>query len=146
LLAKGWSRVKELRDTTGRDSRSAFVALRFLPEILDLWQPGFEQAISDAGYKAERSGIPDHNQRIDAEIIVQIKRARFVVADSTFANPGVYFEAGYALALGLPVIWTCRRDRHKEDMHFDTRQYNHILWTDAGDLKRQLTARILATI
>jgi nucleoside 2-deoxyribosyltransferase len=64
----------------------------------------------------------------------------------TWARTGVYFEAGYALALGRQVIWTCRRDRAKVDMHFDTRQYNHILWNDAADLQEQLYYRIAATI
>lgn len=31
----------------------------------------------------------------------------------------------------MPVIWTCRSDCNA-DMHFDTRQYNHILWAGAA--------------
>jgi hypothetical protein len=48
--------------------------------------------------------------------------------------------------MGRPVIWTCRKDREATDMHFDTRQYNHILWSDAADLSEQLYFRIVATI
>jgi hypothetical protein len=44
------------------------------------------------------------------------------------------------------VIWTCRADAAVRDMHFDTRQYNHILWSDAADLADQLYFRIAATI
>jgi hypothetical protein len=52
---------------------------------------------------------------------------------------------GVHALLGRPVIWTCKRAR-KEDMHFDTRQYNHILWDTAADLGDQLYYRIIATI
>jgi hypothetical protein len=57
----------------------------------------------------------------------------------------VYFEAGYAMPLGLPVIWLCQED-DKNRVHFDTRQYNHIFWKDIEDLRTQLRNRILATI
>jgi hypothetical protein len=32
------------------------------------------------------------------------------------------------MGLGIPVIWLCREDE-LEKAHFDTRQYNYILWT-----------------
>jgi hypothetical protein len=31
-------------------------------------------------------------------------------------------------------------------MHFDSRQYNHILWANAAELSEQLYYRIVATI
>ena len=57
------------------------------------------------------------------------------------ARGGVYFEAGFALGLSIPVIWTCREDMIKH-VHFDTRQFNHIVWTDADDLFTKLKNRI----
>jgi len=67
------------------------------------------------------------------------------VADFTGSRGGVYFEAGFALGLGIPVIWSCRKNDVKK-VHFDTRQYNHIVWNDSSDLYRQLRDRIEATI
>jgi hypothetical protein len=55
------------------------------------------------------------------------------------------FEAGFALGLSRPVIWTCHRGQ-EGDMHFDTRRYNHILWEQDADLREQLYYRIAATI
>jgi nucleoside 2-deoxyribosyltransferase len=63
------------------------------------------------------------------------------VADFTLHRGGVYFEAGYALALGRTVIWCCRQD-HADQLHFDTRQYPHILWQTPADLRRQLRDRL----
>jgi len=67
---------------------------------------------------------------------------------------GVYYEAGFARGLNIPVIWTIQ-DRfikkgndevpEVETIHFDTRQYNFIVWKDAADLKEKLIIRIRAT-
>jgi hypothetical protein len=39
----------------------------------------------------------------------------------------------------------CRKDQ-VNDLHFDTRQFNHILWETPEDLRRQLADRIRAVI
>jgi len=56
-----------------------------------------------------------------------------------------HFEAGFALGLDLPVIWTCRKD-HMKDLHFDIRQFNCIDWEDAEDLAIRLEKRIRAIV
>ena len=57
----------------------------------------------------------------------------------------MYFEAGFAMGLGRPVIWTCRKD-DIDNAHFDTRQYNHIVWENEKELYEKLKNRIEATI
>ena len=49
----------------------------------------------------------------------------------------MYFEAGYALGMGLPVFW-CVRKNDLANVHFDTRQYNHITWDTEQHLAEQL--------
>lgn len=68
-----------------------------------------------------------------------------MVADFTGHRHGVYFEAGFAMGLGIPVIWLCQEDEI-DKTHFDTRQYNHILWNSAEDLYQKLLNRIQATV
>ena len=145
ITQAGWDRVEAL-SSTPLVGRFAFVAMRFNDEMLGLWKSSFEPAIRQAGFDPLLANDPVHNERIDARIITDIKRSRFLVADVTFQSPGVYFEAGYAIGLGRPVIWTCRTDREKSDMHFDTRQYNHILWSTPAELAEELYLRISATI
>jgi nucleoside 2-deoxyribosyltransferase len=144
ITENGWDRVEALSYTTSK-SKFAFVAMRFNDEMLPLRKSAFAPAITQAGFDPLFANEPAHNERIDARIISDIKRSRFMVADVTHKSPGVYFEAGYALGLDRRVIWTCRFD-HEADMHFDTRQYNHILWNDAEHLREQLYLRIMATI
>ena len=86
----------------------------------------------------------EHNEKIDDKIIAEIRKSGILVADLTENNQGVYFEAGLAMGLGIPVIWTCRKDNF-ESIHFDTRQYNYIVWENPGELKEKLKNRIEAT-
>lgn len=57
----------------------------------------------------------------------------------------MYFEAGYALGRGQKVIYICKED-DIINAHFDTRNYQHILWTDKVDLRQKLIDRIDAFV
>lgn len=144
LTPAGWSRAAELR-RTARDSNQAFVAMWFDPSLNQIWSDGFQAALSATEYRPIRIDQVSHNERIDDRIIAEIRRSGLVVADFTENRGGVYFEAGFAMGLGIPVIWTCREDFINK-IHFDTRQYNHIVWTGAADLKEKLVNRIEATL
>jgi len=67
------------------------------------------------------------------------------VADFTGRRGGVYFEAGFALGLNLPVFWICRKDDLKK-LHFDIRQYNFIIWEKPEELTKKLKDTIQAII
>jgi nucleoside 2-deoxyribosyltransferase len=77
--------------------------------------------------------------------MAEIRRSGLIVADFTGNRGGVYFEAGFAMGLGLPVIWTVRQD-DIDAVHFDTRQYNHITWSTPQELREKLYNRVMATI
>lgn len=142
----GWDTVERLQERQ-TDSRTGFVAMSFRPELNDLYDQGIFEGIRLAGYEPLRIDRTEHNNRIDDEILAAIKRSRFLVADFTVQRGGIYFEAGYALGMGLHVIWLVRSDELKE-VHFDTRQYNFIQW-DAGEwpaLQRALKNRIEVTV
>ena len=127
----------------------------FDPSLNESYEQAIEPAIREAGYEPRIIRKVEHNNKIDDEIIAEIRRSKFVIADFTcgfskdgseaVARGGVYYEAGFAQGLGLPIIWTCREDIISH-VHFDTRQYNHIVWKDTADLKEKLLNRIRATI
>lgn len=128
-------------------SSTGFCAMWFSDEVLPLWKQVIEPAIRDAGYEPIRIDSKQHNGKIDDEIMASIRSARFVVSDFTGNRGGVYYEAGFAHGLGLPVIFMCRENDLKE-IHFDVRQYNCILWTPEKleEAQSQLKNRILATL
>ena len=147
ILVDGYKRLESFEKNT--TSNQAFLAMWFDESMNEFFKNGFEPAIRDAGYNCMRIDKKEHNNQIDDEIIAEVKRSRFLVADFTQkdkdARGGVYYEAGFAHGLGIPTIFTCREDS-KDNLHFDTRQYNHIIWENSEDLKKQLKYRICATI
>ena len=137
---KGHIAADELR-THRAKSAQAFVAMWFADEMDSIYVHGLMVGIKRAGYKPVHIGKKEHANKIDDEIIAEIRRSAFVVADLTGERCNVYFEAGFAIGLSIPVIWTARKGTKD---HFDTRQYNCIDWTDADELASRLQQRIEA--
>jgi hypothetical protein len=144
ITANGWDYL-EKHDRHIEERTQAFVAMSFSKDMKSIWEGPISRAIKKAGYKPHRVDAEPHIDRIDVKIISEIKNSRFIVADVTEQKRGVYFEAGYALGLGLPVLW-CVREDDLDNVHFDTRQYNHIVWETADDLETQLYDFICAII
>ena len=148
VTVTGYSRLAELKNVQTASIR-AFVAMWFDESMDEAWEHGFSVAIRDAGYEPVRIDEKEHVNRIDDEIIAEIRRSRFVVADFTHgtdgARGGVYYEAGFAHGLKIPVIFSCRKQEF-ESVHFDTRQYNHIVWDTPKDLRERLVNRIAAVV
>ncbi len=170
VLPKGWKRVSEIEKGNIPESNQAFTAMWFDQSMLDIFNSHICRAVKDAGYEPFIIPMKEHNDDITDHIIAEIRKSKFVIADFTGQRGGVYFEAGFAYGLGLPVIWTCREDwfkttvdveisaqsldgtaikvLHKEKRftHFDLEHYNFIIWKDGEDLYNRLYNRIRATI
>jgi hypothetical protein len=141
VTLEGWERLEETK-RSGRSSNRAFVAMWFDQAMDDLYTKAVDPAIRGARYLPLRIDRLEHVNRIDDEIIGQIKRSRFMVADFTGQRHGVYFEAGLMMGLGRTVIWMCSKDE-LEKMHFDVRQFNFIDYKSLEDARSRLYNRIL---
>ena len=141
---KAFERYSEMRNA-GPMSQQAFVAMAFAPEYDATWLSIIKLGIIAAKYRPYRVDQKEHADKVDDLIMSEIRRSKFLVADFSGQRGGVYFEAGFAQGLGRPAIWMCR-DEEKEKLHFDTRQYNHILYIDATDAQKKLRNRIVAIL
>lgn len=156
LTTKGLDKVEAL-ESSGADTRQVFIAMWFGSDMDEAWRLGIAPAVRDAGYEPFRIDGKEHNNKIDDEIVAEIKRSRFLIADFTcglvevdgkrhaLPRGGVYYEAGLAHGLGMEVIFACRADL-MNDVHFDTRQFAHIVWETHEDLRAKLYNRIVATV
>lgn len=144
ITPKGWERLRELAKT-GQDPNRAFVAMSFAPELRLAWVDGIKPALEALGYVPTRIDQTDSGDKIDDRIVAEIRRSGLLVADFTGHRGGVYFEAGLAMGLGVPIVWTCQQADY-EGTHFDTRQYQHLLWETPQDLKEKLVNHIAARI
>jgi hypothetical protein len=142
----GWKHLEDLR-SINPDSPHGFVAMWFDDTTLELRTRGLIRGIEDAGYETLLvDRYPSNNLIID-EIIAGIRRSRLVVADFTGQRGGVYFEAGFAQGLSLPVVRTCRKDDVR-NLHFDVNHYKFLVW-EPEHLDRfasELTFHIEATV
>ena len=143
ITTRGWDFLDE--NPVAKVGNQAFVAMSFSDPMKSVYSEGIRPALEEAGYRAYRADFDEHIQRIDAKIEHEIRNSAFVVADVTEQKQGVYYEAGFAIGLGLPVIWSVNEDEI-EGVHFDTCQYNHIIWKDEAQLKRDLFHRVSAVI
>ena len=156
LTVEGHTHLAELGNRT-IDSTQAFVAMWFDSSLDEAYYDGIELGIKESGYSPRRIDKKEHLNKIDDEIIAEIRRSKFLVVDLTEGEAktrkdgstkggtrgSVYFEAGFAHGLDIPVIYTCRKNSRKK-VHFDIRQYACILWKTPEELKSKLVQRISA--
>jgi hypothetical protein len=158
LTLAGWQKYEELQRFV-KDSRKAFVAMEF-PNPKKTRDNYFFQntlldkylvpAVKQAGYdlaNALRSEPKAGN--LHARLEVEIRAARFVVAEISQHNNGAYWEAGFARGLGKPVIYMYNRVIGKSDRpHFDVGSDLYIAWEEdkpekaADDLKAVIRATL----
>jgi hypothetical protein len=156
LTSAGWDFLEGL-NRSGSDSNQVFVAMWFATDMSEAYEEGLAPAIRDAGYVPTRIDRKEHNNKIDDEIIAEIRLSKFLVADFTSGSVtenghhvhvprgGVYYEAGFARGLGMDVV-SCIREDQIGQVHFDTRQISHVLWRTPEELRERLYNRIVATI
>jgi len=146
LTSRSWEIIGNLQNSA-IDSKQAFVAMWFDSTMKDFYEKGIKPAVEEAGYIAVRIDLKEFNNKICDELIAEIKRSNFLIADFSGLRSGVFFEAGFAKGLGREVIFTVRKEDVEElKEHFDTRQYNHIVYNSPEDLRKKLYNRIGATI
>jgi hypothetical protein len=144
LSAKG---LLELEAGHPADSKIGFCAMWFDEALTPFYRLVIEQGVRACGYDPLRLDHKEHNNNIHDEIIASIRGAKFVIAEMTGHRGGVYFEAGFAHGLGLPVIYMVQED-DKDNVHFDVQSQNFILWSpaDLPDARKRLENRIRATL
>jgi nucleoside 2-deoxyribosyltransferase len=141
ILPEGYARIDVLQKNTAH-GRNALVAMKFGDDTIPL-REAIRKGITDAGYIAVFIDEVQHNDFITPELLKHIRDSRFVVVDLTHQNNGAYFEEGYAMGLGKPVIQLCKKDTR---LHFDIAQKNTIMWEVETDISERLANRIKATI
>ncbi len=112
-----------------------FVLMPFAKEFDDVYQLGIKVACEEAGAYAERLDEQLFAESMLQRIYNQIAKADVVVADMTNRNPNVFYEVGYAHALGKVVILLTQEDG---DIPFDLKHYRHIVYENVTRLLPEL--------
>lgn len=148
LTLDGWRRVHEIRRSRG-SGRKVLIAMSFHPDLSSV-KAAIESAIRAAGYEPIRVDDDHYAGGVVDRILGHIRESRFVVADFTGNRGGVYYEAGFAFGLGVPVLHLCAEEcldeQSGERLHFDVRHLNFLSWkrNELGHLTLRLRDRVVA--
>ena len=127
---------------------TCFVIQPFSREFDQRYRDVYQRALEDAGLEPYRVDQDPSAEKIIETIEDQIRKARLCLADITTDNPNVWYELGYAFAVGRSVIMVCSRERAGK-YPFDIQHRNIIEYTldslSAYDtLREQITTRAKA--
>lgn len=148
LTPDGYSTISQLKSGRSETLAQAFLVCRFIPQLDDLFDKAYHPIGTELGCAIQRIKDIHHIDKIDDRICEEIRRSRIVIVDLTEQTFNVAFEAGYALALNKPVVWTKRKDAGSPVMPFDIYTYNCLEWeSDKIDaFKDALRLRVLAAL
>jgi hypothetical protein len=124
------------------DPRYIFVIMSFQDDpFLEDAYSSIKRAVSGVrkGLRCERVDEIQEDFEITDKVIECIQRAGVIIADLTGSRPNVYYELGYARAIGKTLILTAREG---EKVHFDIRNVNTIFYKNSTELERKLKLRL----
>ena len=117
-----------------------FVLMPIVSEFSDIYKFGIKGAAEDAGAYAERLDEQIFSEGMLERIFNQISKADVIVADMTGRNPNVFYEVGYAHALGKIVLLLTQK---ADDIPFDLKHRQHTVYGGSINILRQeLTPKI----
>jgi nucleoside 2-deoxyribosyltransferase len=122
---------------------TAFIIMRIDPsdKHLDDIRDTVVEVFKSFKITARRADDIEHSDKITDKILDEIATAEFLFADLTGARPSVYYEIGYAHAIGKRPMLFCAKDT---TIHFDLKDYNCPAYDGLRDLRTKLTKRLSA--
>lgn len=150
LTPEGYEQVHLRVPDLDSEAPTAFLVCRFNDEM----EKVYEQVYSKVGLHQDvncpiyRVKDVHHVDRIDDRIVHELNKATVTIVDLTEENFNVAFEAGYALALNKPIVWTKRKSGGQEKIPFDIQSQNILFWdeNDLEDFADKLKFRLLAAL
>ena len=131
--------IRHFRVTTTRPQ--AFVVMQFNPpEYEELFNDVIAPVCKSMELEPFRASQTYYPGLIIADIQRQIRESRVVIAEITPVNPNVYYEVGYADAIGKPVILIADGGK-LEQLPFDVRAFRTLFYenTIGGKAKVEKT-------
>ena len=90
---------------------TCFVIQPFSSKFDKRYHEDYKPALEDAGLEPYRVDQDPRTERLMDSIEEEIRKATICLADITTDNPNVWYELGYAFAMGRSVIMVCSKER-----------------------------------
>jgi len=107
--------------------KNVFIAMPFDPSFNEVYENAILPAILESNLNPYRVDELKVNSDIVQDIEEGIRNSFMVFADLTNKNPNVFYEVGFARAIGKNVIASTQK---REDVTFDLRQRRYIHYTN----------------
>lgn len=111
----------------------AFIVMQFTPPYNELYEDVIERICSEFRLEAIRVDKVYGPGIILADIIKQITESKIIIAEITPENANVYYEIGYAHALGKPTILIAQKDTK---LPFDVSPFRVLFYENSISGKR----------
>lgn len=145
LIAAGAHEVSFSDFAVWSERPRAFVAMQFAEPYDTFYREVIQNQAEAAGYDVRRIDEKAGPGVIFQDIQREIQQSEIVIAEITPPNPNVFYELGYAHALGKPTILLAQRDAK---LPFDMQSFRVVFYNDTiggkaeveRNLKRHLEA------
>ena len=118
--------------------RNVFTIMSFKKAFRDVFA-SCKEVCREFEFEAERTDESTSLERIVPRIEEGIRKSAFVIVDLSELSPNIFYEMGYARALGKEVIVTAKNGTQ---LPFDVGDIPTIFWEDQEDLKEGLRKRV----
>ena len=129
---------------------TCFVIQPFSPKFDKRYDEDYKPALEEAGLEPYRVDQEPTTEKLIDSIEEEIRKATICLADITTDNPNVWYELGYAFAVGRSVIMVCSNERDG-DYPFDIQHRTIINYasesrSDFDKLRDEISRRAKALV
>lgn len=138
LTEKGWREA--VASAAGKNLKPCSVLISDKEDLRTEWQAKLLPKIEQYGY-LPRLLAQRNTQGGEKYSLAAIADSKLVIADLTGQSPEVYFAAGYALGLNIPLIWTVSSS-DADTLPVKIREIRPVVWDTVEELAVILQQRL----